>query len=128
MTLQTLLAVASFALSIGGLVRISIRSETTKGVSIVVIISALVLLSSIELYQTYQHHQHLNTVSQDILAALGQEVMTLDQLYETLHYEELSIVTEAVDDLVGEHNVGQKILELKDVFGSSFRVRGYYVN
>lgn len=127
MTLETILAIGSFAISFGGLVGILIVRDKTKEISIVVVIAALVILSSIALCQDYQHRQRVATVSKAIMEELGQEVKAFDQLYETLYYVEFTIVNEALNELVNTGKVGHKVLELRDDLGARFRVRGYYV-
>ena len=126
MLLEKFLPIASFAIALGGLVRLFRPASKTKEVVMATVIASLTLLSGLTVYQVYRHEQRVTTVSREILVLLGDDVKAFDQLYEALYYVEARVVNEALDDLIVHGKIGHKVLELRDYQGATFRVRGYY--
>jgi len=132
MTLGTLLEIFCFAFAVAEFVqRIRLRGKeplnARKELSIVGL-SVLLLLSSVALYQTYSHHREVSRISKNITDTLGSHVKTFDQIFEALNHPGFSIVNETLDDLVDSGNIGHNVFDVKDDYGSTYRVRGYYVS
>jgi len=127
MSIETFLSIASFAISLGGLVPVFFLTDRRREVALAVVIAALVATSGAALYRNYQHDHLLGRVQEDIIAKLSHNTWTFDHLYEELHYVPFPVVNEALFRLVERRVVGHKIIEVRGSDGSMLRVRGYYI-
>ena len=64
MSMEKLLPIASFAMALGGLVRLFLPPDRTKEAVLATVISFLMLLSGFAWYQSSRHAQRVKTVSQ----------------------------------------------------------------
>lgn len=126
MTLQMVFTILSLALSIGSFVRVFLGRRPAGKITIAVIISAVVILGMVALCDHYLHQRRVKAVEVMVVDELRKETRTFDQLYEGLFPVESPTLTEALDQLVNQHVVGHRMLELQDHAGETFRVRGYY--
>ena len=124
--LATLLPPISFALSLAGLLVRFIFPDSRKLTVLGILLTCLVVMTGAALYQAVNHERRVELVADQIVTALGSETKTFDELHEELYKSDLSTTTEALDSLVMAKKVGQRILEVRDNFGTGFRVRGYY--
>ena len=125
--LEKLLPYASFAIALGGLVaRIYFPPDSRKETISAVVIAFLVLMTGVGLYQAVEHERHVEAISTKIVAALGSDTKTFDQIYEALFPVDFPVANEALDYLVNSNIVGHRVLDVRDDLGSRFRVRGYY--
>ena len=124
----SLLPYISFALSLGGLVvRVFLRSDSRKLTVLGIVITCLVVLTGVGIYQSLSHKRRVEAAAKEIVGALGNSTRTFDELQEILYKPDFPLTTEALDALVSTNKVGQKILDVRDELGRHFRVRGYYV-
>ena len=127
MNIEMFLSIASFALSLGGLVQIFFLDKEQKKmlVLLTVIFSALFFTTGIVLHKNYQHEKLIINVQAKIQDKLTEE-KTLDQLLQVLPInQEYSVVIEALFREVDKDTVGQKTINfIKD--GKSVPVRVYF--
>ena len=127
MSLEAVLAIAAFAISLGGLVSVLLVESHRKEVALAVVVAALVATSGVALYRLYQHDQLISRVQEDIVAELSRGTRTFDQLYEELLYVPFPVVSEALFRAVESGAVDHRIIEFRGSEGSLLHVRGYYV-
>lgn len=125
--MDTYLAIASLAISVGGLVPVFFLRDRRKEISIAIVIAAMICLSAVVVYQQNVHKGMVECVSADVREKLRPEIQTFDQLYESLYYVEFTILNEALDHLVNSGIVDHRILVLRGDDGKTYRVKGYFV-
>ena len=124
--IEMFLSIASFAISVGGLVSVFAVKDRKKEIVLSVVVAALVATSGVALYQLYRQEQLVTQVQSEILAKLSHETLTFDQLYQELLYRPLPIVTEALFRAIEKGVIGHRVIEfLKD--GKTLAVRCYFV-
>lgn len=130
MTMELSLSIASFALSVGGLVAVlrpKAEESRRKLIILAVIIALLIPTTGITVYRLYHHQTLINNAKNKITEKLKNHVWTFDQLYNELHYIPYPIVSEALFRAVQEGAIGHKILEFRSDEGMQ-QVKGYYIN
>ncbi len=136
MTIEMFLAIASLAISLGGLATGLIHQQQKRIVILTVVVSALTITSSIAFYQLYQYEQELNRVEDEILVKLCGHTWTFDHLYDQLFYKAYPLVNEALFRAVERGAITHKIYEFRgfrDLENKSLpenkflKVKGYYV-
>lgn len=127
MTLQIVLSVISFAISLGGFVKIVASKDDSKRTQLLVFITTLFLLSGVTLYQKYQHDSSVESVSRQIISEFGEGYRTSEEIYVALPLKDFQIANEALEDLVDSGKLGQKISDLRDDSGATHPVRLYYL-
>jgi len=126
MTPETFLAIASFALSLGGILPVFFLREQRKAVVLAMVIAALIGTTGATLIRLYKHEQLISRIQQEVINELGRETLTFDQLYIDLHYVPFPVLNEALFRAVEEKRVAHRIIEFqKDA--TIVPVRGYYV-
>lgn len=127
MGIETFLVIASFAISVGGLVSILMVKNHRKEVVLIIIIAVLAATSSVALYRLYQHDLLINRVENEIVAKLSHHTWTFDQIYEELHYVPFQVVNETLFRAVEKGTIGHQVIEFRNSDGSLLQTRGYYV-
>jgi len=127
LSLESVLAIASFALSVGGLAHILIIPTLRRQVILAVVVAALVPTTGFALYRVQQHERRLTRMEAAIIKKLSHDTLTFEQVYEGLHYEEFATVNEAIFRLVARGALGQRVLEVRSADGTPLRLRVYYV-
>lgn len=129
MTIESFLSIASFALSVGGLVLFFLYKDPSqkKWVAVGVVVALLVATTGISVYQNYRHNQLISRIEKEIIAKLSHNTWTFDQLYQELHFEPFPVVNEALFDLVEKGVIGHRVIEFRDDHGSMLQARGYYL-
>lgn len=126
MTIELILSIASFALSIGGLVPVLIGQPTRSRVVIALIFAALLSTTGIVLYREYYHEHRVSSIMAEIERKLDKSTWTYDQIHEAVHFQPPQITREALFRLVEEGRVVDKQeMFIKD--GAEWKVRAYYV-
>lgn len=126
--IENLLPYFNFALAIAGLaVRVFLRSDSRKATILGVIIIFMLVITSVGVLQTINYERLVEAASREIIAVLGSETKTFDQIYQALYKPDLRVVTAALDELVKTRIVGHHILDVRDDIGRRFSVRGYYL-
>jgi RsiW-degrading membrane proteinase PrsW (M82 family) len=126
MTPSTFLSIASFAISLGGLVPVFFLKNRTKDLALAVVVAALVGTTSVALFHAYQHEMMISRVKGEIIEELAYDTLIFDQIYLELHYVPLTVVSEALFQAVEEGIVEHQMIEFqKDA--RIVQVRGYYV-
>ena len=128
MSIETLISVLSFAISIGGFVAIFVVENRKKEIIFVVIISVLVVTSGIALYQHISYRQYIARVEKEIITKLANNTWTFNQIYEEVLYKQFSVVNEALFNAVQKGKIGHTLMEFRSHENLLLQVRGYYVN
>jgi len=89
--IETFMSIASFAVSVGGLIA-ALFLKDRKEVVLSIVIAALVATTGVALYQHYRQEQLVAQVRSEILEKLSHETLTFDQLYQELLYRSLPVV------------------------------------
>ncbi len=124
--IETFLSIASFSISVGGLVSIFIVKGTKKEILLGVIIAALLVTSSIALYTSYQHEQQLDRVQVEILKTLSNDAISSEEFYQRLYYTPYEILSEALFVAVAEGAIGHRVMRFQSG-GTMMSVRVFYV-
>ena len=127
MAIETFLAIASFAISVGGLISVFFFKDRRKEVALVVVIALLVATTGVAMYQHYQHNQLISRVEKEIIAKLSHNTWTFDQLYQKLLFPSFPVVNEALFRAVEKGVIRDRIIEVRVSNGSMQPVRVYYV-
>lgn len=132
MTLQTFLAIASFAMAVGGLFALFLPTPTAtrgkKETVLAVVLAALLATTGMALYEHSQHAALLDQVEKEILEELTTRgPLTFDQLYQAVHYRAFPDVTDALFRAVEQKRIGHDMIELQ-VNGKPVIVRNYFTN
>lgn len=125
--IDPLLPYLSFALSLGCLTaQLLFPPGSKKSAALLIVATCLVVITSVGLYEAHAHTKRIEEVGDEIATVLGSDTKTFDEIYQDLFKVDLGVATEALDDLVKDKRVGQKLLEARDSFGKTFTFRGYY--
>lgn len=126
MTIELMLSIASFALSIGGLVPVLLLKERRKQIVLAIILASLIPTSGVIFYRLYQHESLVSRVGEEISEKISTHTWTFDQIYSELHYVSYPIVSEALFNAVEEGTIGHKNLEFRSDNGI-LQVKGYFL-
>lgn len=126
MTIELVLSITSFALSIGGLVPVLLLKERRKQVVLAIILAALIPASGITFYHLYQYESLINRVEKEIASKLSHHTWTFDQIYHELHYVSYPIVSEALFRAVEGGMIGHKVIEFRSAEGMQ-QVKSYFL-
>lgn len=126
MTVETILAIASFALALGGLVPIFFLREQKKIVALIITVSALLVTTSVALFRVLQHEKIIIEVQAKFRMELSEKSKTLDQLDQDLpNHIEYADIVEALFRGLDKDSLGQKtIYFVRD--GESIPVKVYF--
>jgi NADH:ubiquinone oxidoreductase subunit 5 (subunit L)/multisubunit Na+/H+ antiporter MnhA subunit len=128
MAIGTFLAIASFAISVGGLIPVFFFKNRRKEVALAVVIALLVAMTGVALYRHHQYNQLISQVENEIIDKLSSNTWTFDQLYQELHYVPFQVVNEALFHAVEKGVIGYRLIEFRSTTdGSTQQVRAYYV-
>ena len=126
MSIELMLTIISFAISIGGLVPVFTKKEK-KAIIYAMVISALIAVSAISLWATYQHNKNISEVEEEIIKKISNKTLTFDQIYEEVYFKSFSLVNEALFNGVKEQSIGDSLISLRGDDNSMIKVRVYYV-
>jgi len=126
MSIELVLSIASFALSIGGLVPVLLLKERRKQVVLAIILAALIPSSGVTFFRLYQHETLINRIENEITNKLSYHTWTFDQLYHELHYVPYPIVSEALFNAVEDGMIGFRTIEFRTDDGMQ-QVKGYFL-
>jgi hypothetical protein len=123
-SLETALAIAGVALSLGGLVP-AIWPKAPAGRAVfVVTLSALLTLSSVGVWRSIEHRKNVEYWADEVMRLLAQRPLTIEQLNQRLPHPPFTLLVEAVDGLV---RAGQIRFEPITVFDSASSPRSDYI-
>jgi len=124
MSLDTILAILSLAISIGGFISLFIRDSK---IILVIVLCMLILLSAIGAYRTISHQQEIEYVSSQIVKCLSKNgPSTIEQLKLCVHHPNFSDLFESIDTLVRARKIEYEVREFYDIQRNSYQV-GVYV-
>ena len=123
--IETFLSIASFSISVGGLISMFIVKGAKKEIVLGVVITALFVTSGIALYTSHQHEQQLELVQGEILKALSQDTITFEEIYQRLYYTPYEILNEALFVAIGEGVIGHRVMRFQNS-GMMTSVRVFY--
>lgn len=127
MEIETFLSIASFAISVGGLISLLIAKSQKRVVVFAIVFATLAATSSVALYRLYQHDRLISQVENEIIAKLSHHTWTFDQIYEEMHYVPFKIVNESLFEAVEKRMIGHRVIEFRNKDGAFLQVKGYYV-
>jgi len=128
MAIETFLAIASFAISVSGLILALLFENRRKKVALVVVVIALLFATTgATVYQHYQHNQLISRVEKEIIAKLNGNTWTFERLYQELLCPSFPVVNEALFHAVEKGVIRDRIIEVRVTDVSMQPVRVYYV-
>lgn len=131
MTIETFLAIASFAISVGGLIPVFFFKNRRKEIALVVVIALLIATTGVAMYQHWQHNQVISRVEKEIIRILIEKkdnAWTFDQIYQKLHYVPFPVVNEALFHAVDKGVIRHRVIEFRNTIDNSRQlVRIYYM-
>jgi len=114
MDIETFLAIASFAISVGGLIlALSVDQRRKKVVLVVVVIVLLLAMSGATVYQHYQHNLLINRQEKEIIEKLNGNTWTFERLYQELFSPSFPVVNEALFRAVEKRVVRNRIIDVR---------------
>jgi len=123
MSLDTILAILSLAIAIGGFVSLFIHDSK---IILVSILSVLILLSAIGVYKIVSHQQEIKYVSSQIVRCLSERgPSTIEQLKLCVNFSNFSDFFESIDELVRSEKVQYQVREFYDIQKNSYQVGVY---
>lgn len=83
--IEIFLSIASFSISVGGLIALFVVRGSKKEIVFGVIAAALVATSGTILYSSYRHSMYVDRVQVEMVRILSSEEMTFDDLYQNIY-------------------------------------------
>ncbi len=84
--IETFLSIASFSISVGGLVAVFVVKDNRKRAIVCgVVVAVITVTSGIALYSSYQHERQVDRIQQQMLELLSSEAFTFDDLYQNIY-------------------------------------------
>mgnify|MGYP000058812062 CR=1 FL=1 len=131
MLIETILSISSFVLSLGGFLLSWISFRKTKDkifVGIAVILAVLMLSSGIVLLKQAQKKKRVKNIEVRIVKTIGSEAKSAQELYEKLlPFVEYKLFNEALEQLISEGRVEDRVIQVRDHYDREFRIRVYYM-
>lgn len=127
MTIEVILAIASFVISLGGLVSVLFCPLKRRIVILTVVVAALTLTSGIALYQVYQEEKLISHVEEEIRLKLCGHTWPFDHIYDQLFFKTFPVATEALFRAVEQGSITHEIIEFRGPNNTFMKVKGYYV-
>jgi hypothetical protein len=126
MSFEVALAMASFALALVSLVMQVFDGDAKK--IVIAVLGILVLTTGERLYRSWQRQKEVAFVSDQVLAKLGTQDQTFDEIFDAQHFESVDVVNEALDHLRYERKADDKIIHCSDQVNRLrfYRVRVYF--
>ena len=112
--IQIFLTIASFSISVGGLIAFFVVRGSKKEIVLGVIVAALVATSGATVYSSYRHSKYVDRVQKAMVKVLSPEAMAFDDLYQNI-YPPVSheVLREALYDAIEEGTVGYRPIRLQ---------------
>lgn len=113
--IETFLNIASFSISVGGLVAVFVvKSGKKKEIALGVVVAVLIATSGTTLYSSYQHEKYVDRVQEEMVKILSSEAITFDDLYQNI-YPPVSheLLREALYDGVEKGAIGYRPVRLQ---------------
>jgi hypothetical protein len=124
------------SLSLGGILlgivgialQIYVLDGQRKRILVAVTFTTLIVGSVFVGYQSYSYGRIVARVADDIVAVLGNQPRTFEEVYEALFETDVAVANEALDRLVRSQRVAQTIVTLTEENrrADHHRVRVYY--
>jgi len=125
MSFDTIMAILSLAISVGGFISLFIYSK--KKIILVTVLSILVLLSAIEIYNIISHQQEIKYVSRQIVECISENGgrSTIEELKLCINFKYLSDLFESIDKLLRLNEVQYQIITVYDTNRISYQIGVY---
>ncbi len=122
-----ILSIASFSISVGGLVAVFVVKESKKEIVFFVVVAALTVTSGIALYSYYRHEKSVDRVQEIIVESLSSKGLTFDDLYQDI-FPPVSheLLREALYAGIEEKSIGYRSMRLHHN-GKIMSVKVFYV-
>jgi hypothetical protein len=128
MSLDTILAIAGLAISIGGLVPLFFPQGRLREITLATIISALVLLSAVGAWREFERQAELGYLSNEVMKLLADKSRTIYQIEKELHHPSYPLLLETIDNLVHSGKIKYKPKDLFDNYHSAYLVGTYSID
>jgi len=125
--IEIILSIASFSISVGGLVAVVVVKDARKKVIVLsVIVSALIVTSGVTLYSSYQHEKYIDRVQEKMIDILSTGAITFDDLYQNI-FPPVSheLLREALYEGIDEGAIGYRPMRLQSN-GKFMSVKVFY--
>jgi apolipoprotein N-acyltransferase len=114
MNFDTLLSIAAFAATVGGLVPVFVVKENQrKQAAIAMVIALLLCLTGISAIRSVQRDRTVERMQANIVNKLSHHEWTFEQLLAELHYPEPAIFSEALFRAVAEGSVEDRLDQIQ---------------
>lgn len=127
MSLDTVLAIAGLAVSVGALVPVFFDKGRVREASLVIAITALIALGAVGAWRAVEHDREVRHTSNEVMKLLAVRPQTLYQLEQGLHHPTFSVLLEAVDKSVRSGEIEYKVIEIYDTSHTAYAVGVYSV-
>lgn len=124
--MDTFLAIVGLALSVASLVP-AFTSKSTKTRIVAVAISvSLVGILGWQYFLVQGERRRIEHAKDDVMRMLaGNRSMSFEQIYAELNYVDYSTAAAAVDELVAQHSIHHRPVEVTSASGAKYVVRVY---
>ena len=124
--IEMFLYIASFSISVGGLVAVFVVKGGKKEIVLSVVVASLVATSGITLYSSYQHEKNVDRVQEEIVKILSSEAITFDDLYQNIFPPvPHELLREALYDGIEEGAIGYQPMRLQST-GKIMSIKVFY--
>lgn len=124
--METFLSIASFSISVGGLVALFVVRGSKKEIVFGVIVAVLVATSGASLYSSYRHNKYIDRVQEKMVVILS-EPMTFDDLYQNIYPPvPHEVLREALYDAIEDKAIGYRPLRVHVGNGKIISVKMFY--
>ncbi|OIP87002.1 MAG: hypothetical protein AUK24_10070 [Syntrophaceae bacterium CG2_30_49_12] len=125
--IEIFLSIASFSISVGGLVAVFVvKNDKKKEIVFSVVVAAIIVISGATLYSSYQHEKYVDRVQDEIVKILSLEALTFDDLYQNI-FPPVSheLLREALYGGIEERFIGYRPMRLQSN-GKMMSVKVFY--
>lgn len=121
------LSIASFSISVGGLVAVFVvQNDKKKIIVLSVVVASIIVTSGAALYSSYRHEKYVDRVQEEIVEILKPEALTFDDLYQNI-FPPVSheLLREALYAGIEERSIGYRPMRLQSN-GKIMSVKVFY--
>jgi hypothetical protein len=125
--MDSLLGIASFAISIGGLLPLFFLKERRRRSALLIVMILLIIATGGTVYGYYQRAREIARVEAQIIDDLMDRKLTFDQISADLVFHNSPIVNLALERALEAGRIGERLTVVRSPDGEMLQVRVYYV-